>query len=239
MQIHRMLLHVQGVEVTGAQIQSEHSIENTVQGSVVIGEPVDESGDPFEPEDWFDAPDGRPAMSLRSQAGAIQTSAPWHSRIADPNTGQDRFFCVRGTVGITHCDYLCACRCHIRTPLETPRWLRDLCGHLFANHIAMPWLSRRSCSLPSCKQSSHGALRVSYIFPTWLMRRMLVLSMAWKDISGPGATWTIRMPRIVSYYAPIWESIRFDRGLAVRELLRTSKSSPFDVRQDGTTLLYV
>ena len=47
------------------------------------------------------------------------------------------------------------------------------------------------------------------------------------------------MPRIVPYYAPIWESIRFDKMLAVRELLKTLKCSPFDIRQDGTNLLYV
>ena len=47
------------------------------------------------------------------------------------------------------------------------------------------------------------------------------------------------MPRMVPYYAPIWETIRFDRGLAVRELLKSFRSSPFDIRHDGTTLLYV
>lgn len=71
------------------------------------------------------------------------------------------------------------------------------------------------------------------------MRWMLVRSMTWKDILGQGITWTIRMPRIVLYYAPTWESIRSDRGLAVRELLKYSASSLFNITHDGAFLLYV
>ena len=235
--MYRMLLHVQEFEITGSPIPRQQAIEHPVEATV--RENADESSNASESEAWVDAPDALPTMSLVTQERLTPTFEVWQSRLLGVNDHETHFFHIAGTLGTTKCDYLCACRCHIRTPLETPRWLRDLCGYLFISHIAIPWLSRCCCSLPTCKQSDHGALRVSYVFPSWLMRRMLILSMTWQDISGPGASWTIQMPRIVPYYAPIWESIRFNRGLAVRELLKSFRCSPFDIRHDGTTLLYV
>lgn len=229
-QMHRMLLHIQRVNV----ISSPGVIAQSVQ------EPSAETYATSESEEWFDAPDVQPSSSLVSQGRTTPTSQSWQSRIFDADgLGNDQVLRVAGAVGMPICDPLCACCCHIRTPLETPRCLRDLCGQLFTSHIAFPWLSRRSCNLFKCKQSGKDALRVSYIFPTWLMRRMLVICMTCRDISGPGATWSIRMPRIVPYNAPIWTSIRFNRGFAVRFLLRTFQSSPFDIWPSGSTLLYV
>ncbi len=234
--MYRMLLHVQGLEVTDTSTLTEESTENPAEAST--GEDSNDSDKASEPEEWFNAPSPQPLRV--SHERTTSTSGIWQSRLLQlDDTNHAQAYHVTGTVGTASCDNLCPCRCHIRTPLKTPRWLRGLCGYLFSDHIIVPGLSRRFCNLSLCKQSGNGALRVSYIFPGWLVRRMLVLSMTWKDISGPGATWTIRMPRIVPYYAPIWEMIRFDRGLAVRQSLNMSRASSFDIRHDGTTLLYV
>ena len=106
------------------------------------------------------------------------------------------------------------------------------------SHIAVPRVYRRRCNISTRKQTGLGAFYMSYLLPAWFIRRMLMFSIIWKDLLGSGATWTVRIPRIVPYYAPIRESIRFDRVFAVRELLKTLRCSPVDIRQDGTNLLY-
>ena len=231
-----MLLHVQDLDITGTATVTDHVSEDPVTTPEVGNS--DDLGDLSEPEEWVDAPDSK---STKDEVSKQRLSPDFEiGQVLDiENTGYNKVFQIAGTVGAASCGYLCPCRCHLRTPLETPRWLRDLCGYLFTSHIAVPCLSRRSCNLPTCKRSGSNALQVSYMFPAWIMRRMLVLSMTWKDLSGQGASWTIRMPRVVPYYASIWESIRSNRGLAVRNLLADFRSSPFDIRHDGTTLLYV
>lgn len=236
--MHRMLLHVQQVEFAGES-------QNTAQlarrsGETFPREIADEPHDASETEEWVDAPDVPITTHPIDQERMSPLLTPWESRFLEfNNASQDNMIHISGTINTTNCDLLCACQCHIRTPLETPRWLRELCGCLFMSHVAVPWLGRRRCNIITCKQTGLGAFCISYLFPAWFLQRMLVFSMRWKDLSGPGATWTIRIPRIVPYYAPIWESIRFDRVLAVRELLKTLRCSPFDIRQDGTNLLYV
>ncbi|KAL9632111.1 MAG: hypothetical protein Q9204_003929 [Flavoplaca sp. TL-2023a] len=90
-QMHRMLLHVQTLEVTDTP------------------KIPDERLDISEPEEWVDAPDAQPTASLVSQASVRPTVKIWQSRLLNvDNTGHDQVFHVAGVVGMKTCDYLFA-----------------------------------------------------------------------------------------------------------------------------------
>ncbi len=61
----------------------------------------------------------------------------------------------------------------------------------------------------------------------------------WKDITGAGASWSIRVPRVISDYHVVWKTIHAGHLPRLQRLLATREISPFDVAADGDTLLTV
>ena len=115
-----MLLHVQEVDFAG---ESENmACLARRPGKTFVREIADESHDASETEDRADAPDIPMKTYLVDQERMGPPSTPWQSRFLEVNNAsQGKAIRRSGIINSTNCDLLCACLCHIRTPLETPR----------------------------------------------------------------------------------------------------------------------
>jgi hypothetical protein len=131
------------------------------------------------------------------------------------------------------CSRRCPCQCHIPLKATTPRWLQGFIGAAFVNFTGTPLLNHRSCDFKNCDNGSHasGSVRFSYLFPAWLLQMGIDFTASWRDVSGIGGSWSLRMPRLID---DVWIYSRFvaalENGSAsdVRRLMITHGVRVFD-----------
>ncbi len=167
-----------------------------------------------------------------AEAVSSTISASRHPRIKPA-------LCFSASVNTNKCPRFCRCQCHIRTQLCTPYWMRSIIGSFFGSFIGYPFLGSRPCNYVRCQQTRTSSTRVLYVFPAWFAKRAIVASSTGNDLSGPGASWTFRMPRLRSSNARIWNYVANGSLSMVREAFEKGEASPYDVSNDGRTLLHV
>lgn len=133
------------------------------------------------------------------------------------------------------CKASCCCNCHRRTMLSTPAFLSGLIGSLLVGYIGLPF-PPRPCNERTCQGHQHGSAQLTYLFPRWLVPRLI--SVTYSQKAGIGVV--LKAPRIISddalvlRYAAIGDienmKLLFSKGLA----------SPHDVGASyGMTPLHV
>ncbi|ETS82463.1 hypothetical protein PFICI_04339 [Pestalotiopsis fici W106-1] len=84
----------------------------------------------------------------------------------------------------SNCADKCPCSCHRRRPLESrfslPPLLRNICGTLFGGYKGDPIVSSR-CDRSQCLRQGHMRLRLTYLFPSWFLRRVLHTFINWSQ----------------------------------------------------------
>jgi hypothetical protein len=128
-----------------------------------------------------------------------------------PNDSSVQSYINIGTKPLSRtCPRKCPCQCHVPVKAATPRWLRGLIGVAFVNFTGTPLLNHRSCNFKNCDMSIHGSgsVRFSYLFPTWLLRTGVDFTVSWRDVSGIGGTWSLKMPRMITD-TQLFHRIRF------------------------------
>jgi hypothetical protein len=147
--------------------------------------------------------------------------------------------CVNVAIPNQRCEVLCACQCHVRFRFSTHGWIASAMGSLFLNYYATPNLEVRPCNTPRCKRSSPASsTRLTYYFPTWVMRKALAFS-SWNQFSGGGVKWVIETPREIPEDRPCWSFIQSGDLAAVQDLLKRRMMSPYDIDRAGRTVLNV
>lgn len=170
------------------------------------------------------------SVARRLPISASQSNAPLDS------TSQ---LCVNVAIPNQRCEVLCACQCHTRSRFSTQGWIATAMGSLFFNYYATPNLEVRPCNTPRCKRSSpSSATRLTYYFPTWMMRKALAFS-SWNQFSGGGAKWVIETPREIPEDRPCWSFIQSGDIAAVQDLLKRRMMSPYDIDRSGRSVLNV
>ena len=139
----------------------------------------------------------------------------------------------------TNCDRLCRCQCHTITSYRTPRWMKSFIEILYFGYFGTPLLNRRPCNNSSCRESGRLTITFTYHFPTWAASRVLSSTGRLDDLSGIGASWTIRIPRVIPPNAHIWWQICSGSTIQVQNSLMEGLASPFDVNAEGDSLLNV
>ena len=153
--------------------------------------------------------------------------------------GPQAMLCVKASIGRKECARFCRCRCHVRTQLSTPRWTKSVLGTLFGSFTGCPIPGIRACNYSRCRQAGASSIQVLYMFPAWFVQWAVVFSTTWTGLSGPGASWTFRMPRLRCDSAIIWFYVRRGSLCDVRKCLESGTASPYDINSSGLTLLYV
>ncbi|KAJ5761262.1 B-cell lymphoma 3-encoded protein [Penicillium odoratum] len=134
------------------------------------------------------------------------------------------------------CSQLCKCQCYVRTASRTPRWLRETLGELFYGYSGTPVLGKRPCNYSQCKKTESSSCHFTYFFPHWALSRALHVSSKWKNISGTGISWTIRMPRVISPDANIWNILLQGTIPQLQDWMARGLGSIYDVSPRGQSL---
>lgn len=137
------------------------------------------------------------------------------------------------------CGRFCNCRCHLSSHLATPRWLQGVFGSLFYSYSGNPVFGRNPCNHPFCHRSGSANTQFIYQFPAWLLLRVLSFTSTWKDVTGAGASWTFRMPTIISHAHPAWSMVAFGRVDQLVHEIDMKSVSPFAVGPNGVSFLEV
>jgi hypothetical protein len=131
------------------------------------------------------------------------------------------------------CPRRCPCQCHVPSKAATPRWLRGLIGVAFIGFTGIPLLNYRSCNFKNCghDRNGSGSVRFSYYFPTWLLRMGIEFTASWRDVSGIGGSWNLKMPQIINdavIYNRISFAIEYDSVVEVQRLMAKYRVRAFD-----------
>ncbi|KAH7109942.1 hypothetical protein EDB81DRAFT_954164 [Dactylonectria macrodidyma] len=184
-----------------------------------------------------------------SNSSAVSVTADMVDRedeppLIPPGSGIERVpslcteFVVNATVGYERCRSGCPCQCHSESTVRTPLVLRNILGSLIFAFRGLAIPNVRSCDYHGCRKMGHTTFSLSYFFPTWLLARVFSLAGAWRDLSGPGVSIVVRMPRVISDDSAIFHLVETGNEEAVRNLLSKRGASPFDVSSDGRSALW-
>lgn len=146
--------------------------------------------------------------------------------------------CVKVAISSQRCGALCACQCHVKYQARTPKWLQSTIGTLFYNSVTTPAISVRPCTFGGCKRLAPSASsKLTYYFPSWAIRTALSWSSC-KDLTD-GSRCMLEMPREVSPTSPCWTAIKRGNIAGIRSLLSDRLMSPYDIDQNGWSVLHV
>ncbi|OSS44078.1 hypothetical protein B5807_11233 [Epicoccum nigrum] len=133
------------------------------------------------------------------------------------------------------CKPWCSCACHKKTTFRYPKLLRNVIGNLFVGYTGMPGLTP-SCNEKTCQQRSASSLEVTYYFPSWLLSRMLSMTLTLTAFGGPELN--LRMPRMVNWTTPLWRLSTVGEFGQIGKLFSAAKASPYDVNAYGQSALH-
>ena len=124
------------------------------------------------------------------------------------------------------CKDNCACVCHRRQAWRTPRPLNKFLGTLFLGYTGIPYITPQ-CNSKECTQRSSAIALITYLFPSLLLARVLLLVFRFSSMNG--LEFNLRVPRIVSSTARIWTLAWTGDIEGTKELFQHGLGSPFDV----------
>lgn len=162
-----------------------------------------------------------------------------HSSVYDNSNEPSTQLRITTNLPTKACEWICNCQCHVRTQYQTPQWLSATIGTLFYSSTSTPSLDVRPCNVPSCSRSHpSSSSRVTYYFPTWMLRTALVFS-TWSNLKGKNSSWVVKVPREIPYNDPVWNYVHQGDIDAIKGLLENREVSPYDIAPDGSSILHV
>ena len=131
----------------------------------------------------------------------------------------------------TQCPPWCSCTCHCRKTFFLPSPFGTLSG----SFSDLPLLTGR-CAEHACKRPTGPSGSIIYRFPSWFKNRLFAISMKSSPVCGPEIN--IKFPRMVMpsklyLFALHGETDR------VKDLFTEGAASPWDVKDHGSSALYV
>lgn len=148
---------------------------------------------------------------------------------------QDDMVCITATLASLTCPRFCRCRCHSPRSLRSPSWMRNILGQMMLSYT--PLIYATSCDYPPCRKRPQRS-QFTYYFPGWVASRALVLRSVVNDLSGIGASWTVKMPIVVEE-STIFSAAGVGNIQHIQRQFSQRLISPFIVNIFGQTLLHV
>jgi hypothetical protein len=175
------------------------------------------------------------AISILSEKEYLASTSHYTNN-CPPST----FASIRASIRTGFCDRHCRCQCHVRTSMESSRWLGQVLGTLFWTYTGTPVPMARSCDAAECIRRQGSSQHLTYHFPPWMVRRALVLTMSYGSLCGLSGLWSISFPRAISASHKVWQHIDRHECEELVKLLRTRSICGNDLADDdGTSLLIV
>ncbi|KAL9117432.1 MAG: hypothetical protein Q9187_006031 [Circinaria calcarea] len=139
------------------------------------------------------------------------------------------------------CQAFCICSCHRRRQFRSPSILDCILGSLFVGYVGFPG-NRRSCDFPACQKKSEKTVSLRYMFPGWLVKRILITRMLFSSAKGPEML--LRCLRVRPRNCQFFDCVnhyRYDVSSLdlMRVCLKDGKGSVLDVDDRGLSALHV
>lgn len=134
--------------------------------------------------------------------------------------------------GSKMCKSWCSCRCHAKTTMVVPRFLRSVIGKTVVEYAG----NQQKCNEYYCRGPNKPGLELSYCIPKYLSRQYIFVRMSRTSLGNP--TVTLRMPRTMDWTHLLWKYAPKGDVNAVQSLFASAKAAPDDTNfQGGTALL--
>lgn len=127
----------------------------------------------------------------------------------------------------------CPCVCHKKKYLKSPTFINQIFGSLFIGYNTLPF-GNTSCGSHCCKRDAVPTIDVSYIFPVWLLDRIVSVKMC-----SSGLDLRLRVLRVRSNDSEIFSAVAYHDTSKVRDMLADGRASVLDVNEEGESLLTV
>ena len=146
---------------------------------------------------------------------------------------------ITTTFSAKTCDPTCSCQCHAKSRWRTPTWLSAVVGTLFYDSSYTLSATELTCNSIRCVRSQISSrYNFTYYFPVWILRSAFVYT-SWSNLNGRNSSWTLRMPRKIPWGHESWRLISDDNVSQFKVLLSERSITPYDVDEDGYSLLQV
>ena len=160
----------------------------------------------------------------------------FHSAVSSSSDSDYSMISLSGTLVNNTCEAFCPCQCHIARQSKAPQWIRHMIGSMTFHGNTSVSLSRRPCN-KTCQRSGPSSARFTYFAPSWTLLRAFNIYVRVQSIRG--LDFNIRMPRVIPDNAVVWSMIEMGRLVALKDMIDSHATSPFDVNTSGKSLLNV
>ena len=127
---------------------------------------------------------------------------------------------------VSLCPQGCFCRCHTHDRWNSPRPLRCIIGALFIGYSRTPTLAPR-CNRAACGRHQQSLITVIYVFPSWLLQRILLAVLRRDKRDGPIVS--LRAIQTRSSHFPGFYYAESGNLMGLQSLLKNNEASPLDV----------
>ena len=135
------------------------------------------------------------------------------------------------------CFPCCDCCCHRPRRIKSPRMLNNVLGALFVGYFGCPF-NFQSCTISTCQNPAVLMAQVQYIFPSWLLWKMIDLRLIMSTSQEPCLSLLIRAVR--PDVSDIFMRAIFDDVDGLKDLFSSGRARPNDLsRTTGDTALSV
>lgn len=134
----------------------------------------------------------------------------------------------------------CACRCHHRAIIRSPRNVSNYLGDFLFGVSNLPWYfsSLVQCNEQTCRRSRGSTADLKYFLPSWFTGAVASFSVSFSLRMFP-LNVCVQSRQTIPYDSPILVCVQEGDTNGIRSLLRAGRASLNDVDPYGLGLLYV
>ena len=137
------------------------------------------------------------------------------------------------------CATYCECACHTLKTFRSPSLLKQVVGILFVGYSGSPIRmgSPQRCTEAKCLSRIAFQTNVSYIFPSWLLAKALILGLTAQSVGEISIS--LKVQRIVPNGSEVFRLTSSNDVDGLKNMFRKGLASPHDValgNQDTLTV---
>jgi hypothetical protein len=146
----------------------------------------------------------------------------------------------KSTTAFLSCLRDCACRCHFRSIIRSPRLLSNFLGDIMLGFSNLPWAVSgfSQCDEQTCRRMRYPETEVKYILPSWFGNAVASFRVDFAIRFLP-LNIHIHTLNTIPYDSPILVCTQEGNLEGIMKLLQSGGASLYDVDPYGLGLLYV
>lgn len=112
-------------------------------------------------------------------------------------------------------------------------------GPFFMRYNCVPVFGRVKCDHPKCMNSTPSSIQLDYLFPRWLIQRVVSFSLQWDSLGGQRVNCNFKVAMVLLPEHPVWWAIQNSPASVFQGYLSKRVIYLEDVDEGGSPLLTV